>query len=369
MRNGKMPTVDFEKRRGKLWRRAKNAAKAVLITNQINVRYLTGFTGSSGYLWLDDQKAILLSDSRYETQLANECPGLDVAIRDAGSTQLQLVADVCQKSKAKSLAFESDHITHHFYNQICNDLSVELIAATGWVQELRMIKDRTELELIKNSIRINERAFQVIRSQLMPDQTELEIAHNLEHQIRRFGGEQCSFDPIVAVGPRSALPHAFPTETTIGESGFLLMDWGAQVQGYASDLTRMIVTAKIPPKITKIFETVLNAQSAAFAKIRPGATFQSADKAARETIRKAGFGKFFGHGLGHGIGLEIHETPFVSPIRKGVFKQNMVLTVEPGIYLPGVGGVRIEDNVRVTKDGVEVLSSLPKSIDQSIVYI
>ena len=362
--------MNFAKRRQKLWKRVRGVgASAILITRQINVRYLTGFTGSSGFLWLDAGKAVLLSDSRYETQIADECSDIDVLIRDAKSTQLDLISKIQKSSRATSMAFESDHVSHSLYQEMSDQLATELVPVSGLVQELRMIKDRAELDLIRNSIRINQRAFAVIRSQLTADQTEREIAHNLEHQIRKFGGEECSFDPIVAVGARSALPHAVPTHAAIEEAGFALIDWGASVDGYASDLTRMVVTAKIPPKIRKIFETVLKAQTAAIAKIRPGKTIQAADKAARDVIGKAGFGKYFGHGLGHGIGLEIHESPFVSPIRKGEFRQNMVVTVEPGIYLPGIGGVRIEDNVRVTKDGVEMLSSLPKTLDESIVYI
>ena len=363
-------TIDFGKRRERLWKRVrKTGAKAMLVTRQINVRYLTGFSGSSGFLWLDQEKSILLSDSRYESQISDECPDIDVLIRDAGSTQMDLIVEMGETLPGNGLAFESDHVSYEFAEQLKGRIAGDLVPVSGLVQELRMIKDRAEIELIRNSIRVNERAYEVVRSQLTAEQTEREIAHNLEHQIRKFGGAGCSFDPIVAVGPRSALPHARPTDQTVGTSGFLLLDWGSQVGGYASDLTRMIVTAKIPPKIRRIYDVVLKAQAAAIAKIRPGVTFQSADNEARKVIGKAGFGKYFGHGLGHGFGLEIHETPFVSPIRKGEFSQNMVLTVEPGIYLPGIGGVRIEDNIRVTKDGVELLSSLPTAYEQTIVRI
>ena len=155
----------------------------------------------------------------------------------------------------------------------------------------------------------------------------------------------------------------------IEEHGFVLIDWGATVDGYASDLTRVLVTARIPPKIRKIYEIVLRAQEAAIAKIRPGVPFQAVDAVARKVIDKAGFGKRFGHGLGHGFGLQIHELPFMNPVREGTFQPNMVVTVEPGIYLPNVGGVRIEDDVLVTKDGCEVLSDLPKSLDANVVEI
>ena len=314
-------------------------------------------------------ETILLSDTRYTTQIEEECPGIQTNIRDSQSTLLDSVAKVSKSSKANSIAIEACHLSKSRYDSIDDQVGSELVDTEGWVETLRAVKDKTEIARIRKSIQINERAFQVIRAQLRGEQTEREIAHNLEHQIRAFGGAECAFDPIVGVGDRSALPHGIPSYKRIEESGFVLIDWGAKVDGYCSDLTRVLVTAKIPPKIRKIYEIVLDAQLAAIAKIRPGVSFNAVDSAARSLIQKSGFGKKFGHGLGHGFGLHIHEDPFVNPIREGVFKQNMVVTVEPGIYLPGVGGVRIEDDILVTKDGCEVLSSLPKTLAENVVEI
>ena len=360
--------ANFAKRRAMLCRKLRQQRlDAMLVTGEINVTYLTGFTGDSSFLFLTPKQVVLISDSRYTTQIEEECPDLATHIRDATSTRLASVAKVCKSHKVKSLGIESSHVTKALYDQLDDECGCELVATEGWVESLRMIKDKTEIKKIRESIRVNEKAFDVIRAQMTGDQTEREIAHNLEHQIRKFGGSRCAFNPIVGVGPRSALPHGHPSSMRIEESGFVLIDWGAMVDGYASDLTRVLVTAKIPPKIRKIYEIVLSAQLAAIAKIRPGVSFKAVDAVARKIIDKAGFGKKFGHGLGHGFGLQIHESPFVNPIREGAFEQNMVVTVEPGIYLPGIGGVRIEDDVLVTKDGCEVLSSMPKDLDESFV--
>jgi Xaa-Pro aminopeptidase len=192
------------------------------------------------------------------------------------------------------------------------------------------------------------------------------VAHDLEHQARLLGARGCSFPPIVAAGPRSALPHASPTAQPVGASPFLLIDWGAsEPSGYKSDLTRMVLTGKIPPKLQRIYRAVLQAQLRGIEAIRPGVTTHDVDHAARSVIEKAGFGRQFGHGLGHGVGLDIPEDPRLSTGNKAVLKPGMVVTVEPGIYLPGFGGVRLEDDVLVTRDGHEVLTHVPKQWDEA----
>jgi Xaa-Pro aminopeptidase len=194
--------------------------------------------------------------------------------------------------------------------------------------------------------------------------TELRVAHELEHAMRRLGALRASFEPIVAAGRRSALPHARATAAPIGAGGFVLVDWGASdVSGYKSDLTRLIATDKISPKLAKIYRVVLKAQRRGIEVVRPGAKCADVDAAARAVITNSGYGKNFGHGLGHGIGLEIHEGPRVNPRSEETLAPGMVITIEPGIYLPGWGGVRIEDDVLVTRDGFEVLSTLAKELE------
>jgi len=359
----------FKQRLRKLKSKIKAlGVSALLVTNIKNVCYLTGFTGSAGFLFVTDKTEILLSDSRYSSQLQDQCPGLAVDIRDAGSTILDSVERVSSQSKFSSVAYESESLTKAEFDRLVSKLTgTELVASDQLVESLRAIKDKTEIATIRKSIKVNQRAFEVIRSQLTPDQTELQIAHNLEHQMRAFGAKACAFDPIVGVGARSALPHGRPSEKRIGESPFVLIDWGAEVDQYMSDLTRMLITSKIPAKFRKIYEIVLKAQLAAIKIIRPGVSCKTVDAAARKVIEASGFGPQFGHGLGHGFGLEIHEKPFISPIQDGKLEVGMVVTVEPGIYLPEFGGVRIEDDILVTPDGHEVLSNLPKQIDECTV--
>ncbi len=352
----------FSGRRSRLRRKLKAIdAQAALISDPVNVRYLTGFTGDSSYLLLANARQILISDSRYETQIAQECPGVSVEIRDASQTTEQLAAQVINRVKPGPLAVEADSLSKASYDGLSQNLkSTPLIDTTGLVSTLRAIKDKTELDTIRRAIRVAQKAFQTVCAQLLPAQTELEIAFELEHQIRQLGGEGCAFPPIVGIGAQAALPHGRPGGTKIDAAPFVLIDWGATVCGYMSDLTRVVSTGKISPKFQRVYQTVLQAQQAAIDRIRPGAELVEVDRAARSVIADAGFGKYFGHGLGHGFGLEIHELPRLSPASQGALEPGMVVTVEPGIYLPGWGGVRIEDDILVTSDGNELLTNLPR---------
>ena len=359
----------FEQRRNKLKQTIKkNRLDAILVTNETNITYLTGFTGDSSWLLIGRSVCCILSDTRYETQLEEQCPGIDARIRDAAGTLIELAKTVIGESQCKSVALEASNLSKLEYDQLDEHLeSCTCVATSEWIEDLRAIKDKWEIEEICRSIKMAQNAFNVIRHQLTPNQTEAEIAHNLEHQIRMYGGDGCAFEPIVGVGPRAALPHAEKSERKIAADPFVLIDWGAKAGQYLSDLTRILVTGKISPKLQRIYGVVLNAQLAAIDKIKPGASFHEVDQAARQLIADAGFGKFFGHGLGHGFGLQIHESPRLRPNATGEFKAGMVVTVEPGIYLPGWGGVRIEDDILVTTDGHTVLSDLPKDFESCVV--
>ncbi len=353
---------DFEGRRDRLRRRIKRSGvDAILVTNFTNVTYLTGFTGDDSYLLVTADGAVMLSDFRYIQQLEEECPGLEMSIRKAGTEMSEAVSNALRAARIGKLAVEAGSMTVSFHAQLSEQLpGIELVATTQWVEHLREIKDREEVAAIREAIAIAERAFAVVRAWMRPEQTEKEIAYELENQIRRFGGSRCSFTPIVGVGPRGALPHATLSDRRVGESDFVLIDWGARGPLYVSDLTRVLVTGRIPPKFEAIYGVVLRAQQAGIAAIKPGAVMQDVDAAARKVIEDAGYGKRFGHSLGHGIGLQVHELPRLAARQERTLKAGMVVTVEPGIYLPGWGGVRIEDDILVTRTGHEVLSSVPR---------
>ena len=347
----------------------RQRADALLVTNFTNVTYLTGFSGDDSYLLFPRSGSpILISDPRYSTQLEEECPGLDLVVRRPGTSMLVSIKKLVAKASVRKLAVEAGSMSVGLFEQLKAALDgVEIVPANGLVEQLRQVKDAHEIRLLREAAAQAERAFAIVRAALCPSQTELQVAHELEHQARQLGARGCSFAPIVAAGARSALPHARPTRQTIGSSPFLLIDWGAsESNGYKSDLTRMVLTGKIPAKLERIYRVVLQAQLRGIEAIRPGVTTHEVDKAARDVIEKAGFGRQFGHGLGHGIGLDIHEDPRLSNGGKTVLKPGMVITVEPGIYLPGFGGVRIEDDVLVTRGGHEVLTNVPKRWEDAV---
>lgn len=356
-------------RRDKLRRALKKAeAEALLVTNFTNVTYLTGFTGDDSYLLVRPDGELILTDGRYTTQLEEECPGLELSARKPGVKMLDAVVKVLKRAKIRRLGFEADSMTVSLRDQIAEKLpKLELVPTSALVEELRVTKDRGEIAQIREAVRVAERAFAVVRAALRPEMTEKFVADELEHQLRLFGARSSSFPNIVAVGPRAALPHAVPGERTLGESELVLIDWGADAGQYKSDLTRVLVTGRISPKFRRLYEIVLKAQTRAIAAIRPGVETQEVDQVARRVIADAGYGRHFGHGLGHGIGLEVHEAPRLSTNSTAVLKRGMVVTVEPGVYFPGWGGIRIEDDVLVTRDGHEVLTHVGKQLSEIVV--
>jgi Xaa-Pro aminopeptidase len=359
----------FVARRKRLRALIKKAeADALLVTNFTNVTYLTGFTGDDSYLLATLNGESLVTDPRYTTQLEEECPGLVLEIREPGVTMLQGVGAAVKRAKVERVGLEGTSATVSFQQSLMKALpSVKIVVTENLVERLRIVKDRDEVEATRVACQQARRAFDVVRAGLTSDMTELDVAAELEYQARRFGAKALSFPAIVAVGPRAALPHARPTSRRLSESDFTLIDWGVNSGLYMSDLTRIIVTGKISPKLRKIYGVVLKAQLAAIGAIRPGLTGEEVDRVARRIITRAGFGKAFGHGLGHGTGLEIHEAPRLAVGQKTKLRPGMIVTVEPGVYVPGWGGVRIEDDVLVTRTGHEVLSDVPKQLEDCIV--
>ena len=347
----------------------EKSAGALLVTSERNVTYLTGFTGDSSYLLVTRQRELLLTDRRYTQQLAEECPGLELAVREPGSTLSDFTVQTLGQLGLPSFGIEADSLTVAAFDNLREKLTgCQLASTSGIVESLREVKDAGEIAEIRAAIEIAERAFAVTRASLRLGRTEKEVADDLEHQIRLFGGVCGAFPAIVGVGPRAALPHGRPVPTSrIGDFDFVLFDWGARGRLYHSDLTRVLVTGKLSPQLQKVYGVVLTAQRAAIAAIRPGAIMKVVDATARKVIEDAGYGQAFGHSLGHGLGLAVHELPRLAPDQDRPLAAGMVVTVEPGVYLPEWGGVRIEDDVLVTEGGCEVLTSVAKELEECVV--
>jgi Xaa-Pro aminopeptidase len=361
--------MDFAGRREKLRKLLKKTgAEALLISSESNVTYLTGFTGDSSFLLLTQDKELLISDGRYDTQIKAECPGLEMDIRRAGVLIHEQTIKILRAAKIARLAIEAESMSVATRDRLAEGLpKMEIGHSTGMVEFLRQCKDKEELKLIREAIRIAETSFAAIRASLQPDQTEAQVGDALERQIRALGGDGPAFATIVAAGPRAALPHAGVSGGCVGEGELVLIDWGAQWHLYKSDLTRVLVTGRISPKLRRVYEVVFRAQARAIAAIRPEVETTEVDEAARSVIAAAGLGRRFNHGIGHGFGLQIHEAPKMSSKNSVKLRPGMVVTVEPGVYLPGWGGIRIEDDVLVTRNGHEILTSAPKQLEEMVI--
>jgi Xaa-Pro aminopeptidase len=311
----------------------------------------------------------ILSDPRFTLQIEEECPGLAAVIKTRETPISKTLAKLLGKTTGE-LGIEDESVTLAQLDRLFEFLPRwQPVPTKSVVEELRQIKDKDELAHIRQAVDIAAKAFYDVRSRLRPSMSEIDICIVLEHQMRLLGAEEKSFPSIIGAGERAALPHANPSKKTLSREQLLLFDWGSVVNGYMSDLTRVLIL--LPSKrLQTVYETVLKAQEAAIAAIKPGKICEDIDTIARNVIKDAGFGKYFDHGLGHSIGLQVHENPRFRKGDKTVLKAGMVLTVEPGIYMRAWGGVRIEDDVLVTKSGCEVLSrAVPKSYDEMIVRL
>jgi Xaa-Pro aminopeptidase len=347
----------------------REAVEALIVSNPHNVSYLTGFSGDSSYLLVSSERAILLSDGRFAEQIREECPDLEVVIRKTTGVRMPgVVANTCSKLHISRLGVESGSVSVAELADLEAAMPRVAIKPTGGlVETLRMCKDGDEIQAIRQSIQYAEQAFGQLRVELGGLGTEKETADRMESHLRSAGAERSSFETIIAVGPHAAQGHARPDRRPILAGQPVVIDWGAAGRFYKSDLTRTVCVRTIPAKLEAVYKVVLKAQERAIQKIRPGILGQDVDAEARATIEKSGFGRFFSHGTGHGIGLEVHEAPSLRPNSQAILKPGMVVTVEPGIYIRGWGGVRIEDDVLVTRRGHEVLSALPKTLDSILV--
>jgi len=343
----------------------KHAIGAHLVTGQRDCFYLTGFTGEDSAVILTPKAVHILSDGRFDEAINQECPWVTRWMR-RGS----LVAEIAKASKElgiKKLAVQPEHMTLADHAELKKlNRATKLAPAPPLTATMRRTKDDSELASIREAIRIAEEAFVAARATIRAGQTERGLAARLEFEMRQRGASAAAFTSICAEGANSALPHAHTGDRPIKRGSVMLVDWGAVVGGYRSDLTRTLFVGTIPPDLGRAYRTVLEAQQRAFAAIRPGARVCDVDAAARNFVREAGFGDAFNHGLGHGLGLDVHEPPSLSWRSTEKLQAGMVVTVEPGVYLPGVGGVRLEDDCLVTQTGCRVLSGLGKSLDDAV---
>lgn len=335
--------------------------KCALVYNNANRNYLTGFTGEDSYIIITDKDAVFITDSRYTEQAQNEVRGFEVMEYSIKITDY--IKNTIKSLGVKNLGFEDNYMTFNIYEELRNGLEgVEFIKLDGMIEKLRQVKDTEEIINIEKAASIADDGFTHILNYIKPGVTENSIALELEFYMRSKGAAGLSFPSIVASGKRSSLPHGRASEKLIEDGDFLTLDFGCIYNGYCSDMTRTLVVGKASEKQKQIYDIVLEANKKALNSIKPGITGENLDAIAREYIEKNGFGQYFGHGLGHGVGMEIHELPHVSKKGKEPMETGMVITDEPGIYIPDYGGVRIEDLVLVTEDGCKVISKSNKEL-------
>jgi len=331
--------------------------EGVIVSKPENRRYLSGFTGSAGMLLIGAEEARLITDFRYTEQASQQAPNYTI-VKHAPDIYDTLAAEIKSLGWSK-VGFESDFVNYDSYKRIV-EITVEPVPVQ--LDGLRMIKDESELASIRKAVEVADSAFKDILPLLKPGARERDIALEIEFAMRRRGAEKHGFDTIVASGVRSALPHGRASDKLIEAGDFVTIDFGAVCGGYTSDATRTVVIGKASAKQKEIYQIVLDAQLAGVAAVAAGKLGKDVDAVARKIISDAGYGENFGHGLGHGLGLFIHENPRLSPIGDITLAPNMVVTVEPGIYLPGWGGVRIEDTVVVTPNGATILTAVSKEL-------
>jgi Xaa-Pro aminopeptidase len=332
----------------------------ILLFSPENIRYLTGFSGSEGYLLVGRDEDLLLVDSRYITQAHEETRGCRISLVDKG---IKGVAEHIAPLGLRRLGFEAHGISVALFEQLQEGLQeMKLVPIKDELTRLRGMKTGEEIALIKKAVQVAEEAWEKVLEMVKPGAREDEVALELEYCMKKGGAEGVAFDCIVTAGPRTALPHAQPTKQPIKEGDFVLFDFGSRYQGYCSDETCTVIAGRATDDQKRVYGIVKDAHDQAIEQVRPGVRLAEIDAAARGHIDQAGHGEHFGHGTGHGVGLAVHEWPAVGKDSQDVAEEGMVFTIEPGIYMPGWGGVRIEDMVVVTAGGCEVLTGIPKDL-------
>jgi Xaa-Pro aminopeptidase len=352
--------VDYERRASKARERLEDEhADAFLVTNLTNVRYLTGFSGTNGQVLITREGTLFLTDPRYESRAGDIVKGADIVIYPSRVTDV--LPDRLQSGSVRRLAIEAGSMTIAVMEDLDEKLEgVGIVGTKNWIEDLRRVKEPAELQLMQRAAEVTASAYEWVLDRLVVGATEKSVALDLEVWMRQNGADDVSFEPIVGSGPLSAHIHHSPSDRQFEKGDFVLMDFGCKVDGYCSDFTRTVCIGPASDEQRESYDLVARAQAAGTAAVRPGATGIEVDEAARAVVRSAGRVEQFGHGLGHGVGLDIHEAPTLRWTSDDTLEPGNVVTVEPGVYVVGAGGVRIEDSVVVTQDGGQVLGNAPK---------
>lgn len=338
----------------------KDNLQAMLVTSDFNRRYMTGFTGTAGVAVVTLDKAFFITDFRYTEQASEQVKDFEI-IEHKGLIQEE-VGQLVKKLSVENIGFEKNHLTYGQYETYKNNIEVALLPADNLIERIRLIKDSEEINILKKACKIADDAFEHILTYIKPGIKEIDVANELEFFMRKQGATSSSFDMIVASGLRSSLPHGVASEKEIQAGELVTLDFGALYQGYCSDITRTVAVGEISDELKNIYNVVLQAQIRGVEGIKPGMSAKEADKLTRDYIDQQGYGKYFGHSTGHGLGMEVHEMPGLSFRSNEILKPGMVVTIEPGIYVPHVGGCRIEDDIVITENGAERLTKSNKDL-------
>lgn len=339
---------------------AREAVDGFLVSTFLNWRYISGFRGDAGALLITPKSAYLFTDSRYVEEAEKSTVGFSVVKTTQDTDQIKIAV---QKEGVRRFAFEKEHVTYSTWESFKERFEgVETVGVLGWVEGLRIIKTPEEISCIQKAQEIADDAFHLLAGAIHVGSREIDLALELEFTMRKMGSEGLAFPIIAVAGERSSLPHGVPTENQVSDGDFLTLDFGAKHKGYCSDETRTFVIGHLDKKHEEVYRVVLEAQLAGLEAVRPGVNWKDLDMEARKVIEHAGYGQYFGHGIGHGLGLSVHEGIRASKESDNTLQPGMVMTVEPGIYIPGFGGCRIEDLVLVTETGSRVLSQSPKEL-------
>ena len=339
---------------------ASSGVDGFLVSSFLNWRYVSGFRGDAGALLITEEDAYLFTDSRYIEEAEREAVGFTVKMTTVETDEIKATV---QARGIKRLAFEKEHVTYSTWERFKERFEgVELVGVSGWVEDLRMVKTPEEIACIEKAQAIADDAFRLLVDTIRLGAREIDLAMELEFTMRKMGSEGVAFPIIAVAGQRSSLPHGVPTQNALKDGDFVTFDFGGKYQGYCSDETRTLIAGHADERHREIYNVVLEAQMAGLEAVKPGAMGKEVDAAGRKVIEDAGYGQYFGHGIGHGVGLAVHEGPSAGKKSETVLQPGMVVTVEPGVYIPGFGGCRIEDLVLVTETGHRVLSASPKEL-------